>query len=287
MFTRHKILLGLLSESSRVPSKTELMKWLFLLKQETCLKLDKTFYDFVPYTFGPFSFTVYRDLDDLTRYGYLNGEGLKIRRDLAGDVSRSFQAMPWEFQDAVRDILHRYIQLSQNRLVDMVYEKYPWFASRSQRLAAKKKPPSRTRAVFTAGYEGESIDLFLQKLDKARIERVVDVRNNPISRKYGFSKGTLSKLCQNLEIDYVHIPALGIPSTERRELETFEDYQELMEHYEQNILPTVKDAKTVATRYLNEKPSALVCFEADSTCCHRGRLAKAISKDTGLEILHL
>ncbi len=70
--------------------------------------------------------------------------------------------------------------------------------------------PTR-QTVYTAGYEGESIDRFLQKLLKAGIEQILDVRSNPMSRKYGFSRKTLSGLSEKLDMEYVHLPELGVP----------------------------------------------------------------------------
>lgn len=46
----------------------------------------------------------------------------------------------------------------------------------------------KTPAVFSIGYEGLTIDSFLNKLIANNITVVVDIRNNPQSMKYGFSK---------------------------------------------------------------------------------------------------
>lgn len=287
LFKRHKLLLGVLLEAPRVPTKTELMKWLFLMREETCLKTDSTFYDFVPYRYGPFSFTVYRDIEQLGRYGYLGGEGYLLQPRLRPKATAAFRSLPTSLQYAVKDILARYSRLSQRRLVDIVYKNHPWFATRSELRTRPKETSNGRLAAYTAGYEGKSIDLFLQKLLRAGIKRVVDVRNNPVSRKYGFSKRTLASLSSELGMDYVHLPALGILPADRSRLESFEDYQKLMSEYERIILPKVPEARAQAARLVREQPSVLVCFEADWRCCHRGRLATAISADTDLEVIHL
>ncbi len=176
------------------------MRWVFLLKQETPLSSDPTFYDFVPYKYGPFSFTVYRDLEELARFGYLNGDGLRLQADLTSAAQGHFLSLAGDLRQEVMGVLARYGRLSQARLVHSIYEKYPWFASRSELNGAPKSTAKQRFAAYTAGYEGESIEAFLQKLLKAGIDRIVDVRNNPVSRKYGFSKGTLDSLCTNLDI---------------------------------------------------------------------------------------
>lgn len=52
-------------------------------------------------------------------------------------------------------------------------------------------------AVFSIGYEGLTIDSFLNKLIANNITLVVDVRNNPQSMKYGFSKKSFKKYIEN------------------------------------------------------------------------------------------
>ena len=143
------------------------------------------------------------------------------------------------------------------------------------------------KTVYTAGYEGESIDTFFEKLLEAGVQRLVDVRYNAISRKYGFSKGRLRGLCEQRNIDYVHLRQLGIPSSQRRSLRTVGDYQKLMRKYERSILPKVSHVQREALQLVQELPSVLVCFEADVDYCHRGRLAEAVSSEAGMSVVHL
>ncbi len=285
MLKRHKILLGIFLEGPRVPTRTELMKWLFLLRQETCLISNSSFYDFVPYRYGPFSFTVYRDLEDFKRFGYLDGEGFTIQFRLIEKAKRSYQSLPSNIREAVKGIFKRYRDLSSSQLIKMIYEKYPWFASKSRPKTISEE--KKRVAIYTTGYEGKSIDLFFQELLKVDIKRIIDVRNNPISRKYGFSKKTLYRLGENLGIKYTHFPELGIPTADRRFLSTFDDYQQLMHHYVRSILPKAEGIRKEATRLLQDQPSVLVCFEADPRCCHRTQLAQVISTETGMEVVHM
>ncbi len=148
-------------------------------------------------------------------------------------------------------------------------------------------PTRPVKAVYTAGYEGESIDTFFEKLLEAGIQRLLDVRYNAISRKYGFSKGKLRELCEQRNIDYVHLRQLGIPSSQRKSLKTVGDYQKLMREYERSILPKVSHVQREALRLVQELPTVLVCFEADVDCCHRGRLAEAVSAEASMTVVHL
>jgi len=293
LFKRQKILLGLILNAKPNLKRTGLMKLAFLLKQETALSSDSSFYDFVPYNYGPYSFTLDRDLNALTRYGYLDHQALKINPALINEANLLFKSLDYETQTGIKNIIERY-NLPLKILLRYVYERYPWFASRSKTTSAPKVKTRKTKAVYTVGYEGETIESFFCKILKASIERIIDIRHNPSSRKFGFSKkrfgelcDELVKLCDKFEIEYIHLPELGIPSTYRKTLETFEDYQKLLRIYERAILPQAAAARREAGQLMKERPSALLCFEADIQCCHRDRLAKAISADTGLPIIHL
>ena len=45
--------------------------------------------------------------------------------------------------------------------------------------------------IFTIGYEGTTVPEFIAALQKAGVERVIDVRALPLSRRPGFSKSPL------------------------------------------------------------------------------------------------
>jgi len=288
LFKRHKILLGVILNSKDKPSKTELMKWIFLTKKETILKNENSYYDFVPYDYGPFSFTLYRDLNDLSRMGYLSKDQCEINDRLRDSVAAVYREIPKTVRDSINQVVQYYSQFDQDSLISSVYEKYPWFAHRSKlKSNAEPEVESNNDVLYTIGYEGKSIDTFLQHLIRAKIKNLIDVRNNPVSRKYGFSKKSLSGLCSKLNIEYIHMPDLGVPSKLRQRLETFEDYQNLLNRYEKEIIPKLKEERKQAEEYTLDKPSALVCFEADVRCCHRSRLAKALAAKTGQTVRHL
>ena len=78
MLTRQKTVLSLLTQVGRPLSPTVFVKLVFLLRQETDLERDRSFYSFVPYNFGPFSFTLYWDLGRLRQNGYVTTEEERI-----------------------------------------------------------------------------------------------------------------------------------------------------------------------------------------------------------------
>ena len=71
MLNRQKALLAILQQVGGQASTLQMMKWAFLLSQETLSHGGKTFYQFIPYRFGPYSFTLNRETDTLIRSGFV------------------------------------------------------------------------------------------------------------------------------------------------------------------------------------------------------------------------
>ncbi|WP_083702503.1 DUF488 domain-containing protein [Pseudonocardia sp. Ae717_Ps2] len=122
-----------------------------------------------------------------------------------------------------------------------------------------------------AGYEGRSLEQFIDELNAQEVRAVVDVRLNAISRKVGFSKRALSSNLSLAGIDYMHLPALGNPRDNRagfsgdwQELEQARStYREILgERHSIEALSLVIDIMTKGT-------VALMCFEANQERCHR------------------
>ena len=106
---------------------------------------------------------------------------------------------------------------------------------------------------------------------------LVDVRNNPLSMKFGFSKTQLKTFCASLNIEYLHIPEVGIQSDQRQELKTQTDYDKLFEIYKRhNLKKTTSQQQQILNLLKDRKRIALTCFEANICQCHRKHLAEAI-----------
>src|SRR5438270_2319328 len=65
--------------------------------------------------------------------------------------------------------------------------------------------------IFTIGYEGTTVPEFIAALKAAGVDRVIDVRALPLSRRPGFSKSPLRAALDEAGIEYVHLKALGTP----------------------------------------------------------------------------
>ena len=280
------ILLGVIQTSGAI-TRTRLTKLMFLLSQETRIPQFCAFYDFLPYKYGPYSFILDKDLRDLSEQGIINGERLKISKNREEEISNQYAAIVPAIHDEIAQLIAKYHSLSDSQLIEQIYEQYPGHALLSEIKRDKIPRPIAPVAIHTIGYEGLSIDAFLNSLIHQGIQRVLDVRKNPISRRYGFSKKTFLRFCNNVGIDYIHLPHLGIPAEDRKNLSNFDSYQRLFTHYEQVILPQQKEAISNAAELMKTKPSTLLCYEKDYQYCHRGRLALHLAQMINLPVQHL
>ena len=293
MLIRQRTILSLLTQINEPLPRTVFVKLVFLLRQETSLKKVPTFYDFVPYNFGPFSFTLYWELENLRQNGYVTTEEetIALRGRILERTRLEAKELPASIRAAVTEVVERYGWMSQRALVSNVYTRYPWFAINSQlperHLASIPRPKRTPPAVYTAGYAGKSVDAFFNDLLKRGMGTIIDVRANPISRKYGFSGSRLGQICEKLGLEYRHVPSLGIPSSARMGLGSFASYQLLLSRYERSMLPQLCAEVEKVGQFMCKKPSVLVCVEKDVHCCHRSRLANAVADTTGLEVIHL
>lgn len=287
MIERQRILLMFLDRVGVAPTKTHLMKWLFLLREENNEAVSSSYYEFLPYRYGPFSFQAYREMAALESSGLLAADKLKIPRATRKEAYAEIRKLPARAVRGVESILHRYGKVSRDELLDDVYARYPWYASRSELRPEKAGAKSAPPAVYTVGYEGRTIDGLLDHLLRSGIHRLIDVRKNAMSRKYGFSGKTIAQLCSDVDIEYIHTPSLGIPSSFRVDLSSPEAYQKLFDSYERDILPGASESISDVASLCAGKPSALMCFESTSDRCHRGRLAQHVAKESRLSVRHL
>lgn len=286
MLHRQRALLAILQQVGGQASTLQLMKWAFLLGQETPSHGGKTFYHFIPYRYGPYSFTLNRETDTLIRNGFVEKTDTKTWE--LTDIGREQSVnLPTQISQDISSVTRQYGQLSGSELIDRVYADYPWFTVNSDWTEKRREQrPVANQAIYTAGYEGKTVDEFLNLLMQSGIRRLIDVRYNPISRRYGFHKSTLKRLCNALEIDYQHLPGLGIPGSARADLDTADSYLALFKEYRCGLTNRSDDLQTVMS-LLNTEPSVLVCMEANPEFCHRNVLAQHLAAMVDLPIQHL
>ena len=139
--------------------------------------------------------------------------------------------------------------------------------------------------VFTIGYEGATMAAFIATLARAGVEQVIDVRALPLSRRPGFSKSPLAASLKEAGIAYVHLKALGTPK-EGRDAAKKGDVATLERVYAGQLeLPEAQVQAAAMLDLAAERPSALLCFEADPRHCHRTLLLAAVAQ--GAEVVDL
>jgi len=292
MFYRRKILLSLIEAvGSPALSKTDLQKHLFLFTR----RQEEPSFDFVPHKFGCFSFSAEADFEPMVKKGFLSG-GETWQKALTGTQRYANTLLPHDLS-ALKSHQRQYRGLRGCDLVKTVHENYPYYTIRSEiaeatlgsRRAAEIRAEyaAETRpALFTIGYEGRSVEDYLNQLIQNGVNVLVDVRRNPISRKYGFSKTRLAALTAACGIDYKHVPELGIESSKRKSLSSSMSYEALFEEYRRDALPKQQPALQTIEDLISRdgRRVALTCFEREHISCHRDSVAIAISNLKSCEV---
>lgn len=293
LYSRQRLLLGLLDATGGDVSNTEFQKLLFLYCKEhsvhTATEGHRGLYDFVPYRYGAFSFTSYADRRRLVEWGLITDDDQKwVLTEDGSKIARESE------NNSIGAFANRYRSLRGNALVVDTYRRYPYFAIRSEiadhvlrddrstldRIVAAR-PETTPSRLFTIGYEGRTLESYLNLLIREGVTLLCDVRRNAISRKYGFSKSTLEGACSGVGIRYEHLPELGIESRRRRGLKTEAEFKNLFKTYEQTILPNRGDALGRIRAWLRSGESvALTCFELEAGLCHRHCVADALEEIT-------
>jgi uncharacterized protein (DUF488 family) len=139
--------------------------------------------------------------------------------------------------------------------------------------------------IFTIGYEGATVGEFLAALKSAGVERVIDVRALPLSRRPGFSKSPLRAALEEAGVEYIHLKALGTPSEGRSAARAGRHADMARIYAGQLELPEAIAQSAQMLALAEEKPSALLCMEREPAHCHRTLLLDAVAP--GAEVVHL
>lgn len=147
-----------------------------------------------------------------------------------------------------------------------------------------KRGPSKT--LFTIGYQGHSVESLIRSLRLNGIEILIDVRQNPWSRKPGFSKSKLQNAIEAAGISYVHEPSLGAPSRIRAIYRDTGNVLTALAEYARYLRKTPAPLEALATM-ASRKNVCLLCLERDHTLCHRGVIAQQLCEAAQWTQTHL
>ncbi len=204
-------------------------------------------------------------------------------------------------QKQIESFADRMKNLRGKNLVRHIYVNYPYYATKSEikekilstkelQVVESSANTDRNISLMTVGYEGKTIDAYINTLIQNNVALVVDVRRNPISMKYGFSKTRFRKYLDHAGIKYEHIPALGIESSQRKNLKTEKDYKTLFNKYASESLPNrTEELQQIKDLVIAHRRVALTCFEANPDSCHRHKITEYLqtTKKWSTPIKHL
>lgn len=289
LFERQRVLLTLLDAMGGQSEPIDFHKLLFLYTRQEA----EPSYEFVPSHTGCFSFSSDADKRRLIEQGLLESDTHRWQLTEAGrETARKRAVMPL----LINRFSRQHASLRGDELVAEVYRRHPYYATRSETVyqvltdplerahVEEARPPKASAGLVTIGYEGKCLESYLNQLLQAGVTLLCDVRRNPLSRKYGFSKGALSHACEGMGIEYQHLPELGIASEKRKELNTQADYDALFTEYKQKSLPKQTKALVNIQSWVNQGNCvALTCFEQHPQQCHRHCVAEALERIPGFK----
>jgi uncharacterized protein (DUF488 family) len=270
-YKRQRFLLAFICQLRTGVSSTDLQKLVFLY----IMKEGLDFYEFIPYKFGSYSFQLAEDLDILRKDGYLS---------IGDTYIKASEKYPQEVSFLIATE-------RGNTLLRKTYREYPYYSINSEitsrlfqgkeleRFINEKLNYVQTdQILFTIGYEGRTIEAFVNSLIKNDIRILCDVRKNPLSRKFGFSKAKLKHIVETVGIKYVHIPDLGIESDKRKTLKTDNDYQCLFKEYVKTLSGLKTQLDGLYSLLCSDVRIALMCYEKDAIMCHRHVIRDYLAK---------
>ena len=291
MYYRRKILLYLINTfAEQGLSSLKLQKLLFLF----CRKQAVPSFDFIPYQYGCYSFQAARDLSVLeSHYRLITKEGDRW----SCNQMFSDKLEPPD-KKTIDSLLKDFKESDEAQIVNYIYDHHPYYSinSKWKMTAEQKQKQQREKeiitvqknvCIFTIGYEGKSIDSYLDRLIENNIALLCDVRRNPLSMKYGFSKNQLRQYCDKLGITYEHIPQLGIDSQKRKNLNSKQDYQNLFKGYSRELPSKKKELDQILVLLKRYKRIAITCFEKSPQECHRYCISSYLQLENNVECQHL
>jgi uncharacterized protein (DUF488 family) len=261
-YRRQRFLLAFIRQLKEGVTSLEIQKLIFLYTMQE--KSD--FYEFIPYKFGAYSFQLAEDVGILTRDGYVAFEEPRIRAIGNYQIASAFPIAPERSKALIRKAYREYPYYTINS--EIIHEHFE--GEEAKRLSrGREQYRQAEQKLFTIGYEGKGIEAFGNLLISNDVHMLCDVRKNPLSRKFGFSKGKLEHIMKTIGIKYCHLPELGIESDKRKSLNTVEDYQRLFREYADTLPRLIPHIEHLHSLLTANNRIALMCYEKEPQMCHR------------------
>lgn len=252
----------------------------------------KAYYCFIPNKYGCYSICLHNDQEYFLRNEILvQVKGVSPFDSFISIDSDQIELDSIKLKKEDSTILDQLIfdndTQTDDDLIEKTYKAYPFYGIRSliiDRFSSDKdfmsklhtiinQVTSSPRFLYTIGYEGLSIDRFMQLLIVQNIKTLVDVRKNPFSMRQEYRKKNLENSLSEAGIKYYHMPEVGIPSSNRKELLPSGRRCDLFRWYAENTLPLCEKYAADIAGLVDRENIALMCYEKDPKDCHRSLFA--------------
>ena len=142
-------------------------------------------------------------------------------------------------------------------------------------------------AIYTIGYEGASVEGLISTLRSARIDRLLDIRESPFSKRSEFSRDELAAALADYGIAYEHISELGNPLAGREAARAGHKavYREILFAHLDG--PEGQKGLNRALALAARERICMLCFERSASHCHRSFVADRMEARSGQEVVHL
>jgi uncharacterized protein (DUF488 family) len=155
--------------------------------------------------------------------------------------------------------------------------------------------------LVTIGVYDWTLDAFLGALRRAKVRRLLDVRQRRAVRGSEYAWANSKRLQAALAeagVEYEHLPELA-PTTELRHLQYAEDARqgvgkrsrqrlapEYAERFTRERLDLV-DLEPIVESMPVDAATAVLCVERDPEACHRSLVAQRMADEFGIALEHL
>jgi hypothetical protein len=275
---KQRMLLRVVELAGSIERK-RLVNVMFLLSRDPRLANSHPMYTFPPFSDGPTSLEMDHDIEVLQSRGYLTERNGSVECIIAAD-----ERIEDVLVESIKTMLQESDQRYDSTLPSSVRDGHPLSNVLAETWRGRWALGNATGFV-TIGYQDRTIDGFLSELIAHEVRLVIDVRRTAVSRKYPFSKVRLKDILSRFDIDYLHMPGLGIDAEDRRNLRGDDDYQKLFEVYRGGLGNTSPLIDEIIQQGV-ERRLALMCYERDLDHCHRGVIAEMV-RSRGFEVVDI
>ena len=143
--------------------------------------------------------------------------------------------------------------------------------------------------IYTIGFTKKTAKDFFEKIKKAQVKLLIDIRLNNSSQLAGFAKGVdleyfLDKVCAcRYAHEIIFAPTKELLDGYHAKKVEWEEYVEVFD----KLMTERKAVEYFMEKYSNEESVCLLCSEDVPLRCHRRLVAEKISKMNKAEVIHL